>query len=62
MVEIYLHDVNVDNVPSNPKSDFPDTSKVQIFGCNSDGDPVYCEISGFRPWFYVESENLKELL
>lgn len=61
MVEIYLHDINVDNVPSNPKFDFPDRTNVQIFGSDADGNPVYCEIRGFKPWFYLEGANLKEL-
>ena len=55
MIEIYLHDISIENVPSNPKSTFPDLSKIQIYGANVDGHPVLVNIDNFRPWLYLQA-------
>ena len=65
MEEIYFHDIVVDNRSSNPKSDFPDNTFIQIFGCKSDGTPVFVEVKNFKTWFYLEpeeDEDPKELI
>jgi len=60
--EVYFHDILVDNRSSNPKSDFPDKTYVQIFGCNESGVPVFVEVKNFKTWFYIESDtNLDSL-
>ena len=57
MVELYLHDIEIKNVSSNPKSDFPDTSEVRLYCCDGNGEPVYVKVQGFRTWFFLEAPD-----
>ena len=64
-MEIYFHDVVIQNRPSNPKFDFPDKTFIQIFGSKSDGTPVFVEVKNFKTWFFLEpreDEDPKELI
>ena len=64
-MEIYFHDVIIENNSSNPQSDFPDKTFIQIFGSKSDGTPVFVEVKNFKTWFFLEpqeDEDPKELI
>lgn len=54
---IYLHDIEVKNISTNPQSDFPDTSEVRIYGCDVQGEPVLVRVKDFRPWFFIETKD-----
>ncbi len=54
-MDLYLHDINVENRNPSPKSTgFKSHTYVHIFAVDSSGDPVFVEAKNFRPWMYVE--------
>lgn len=58
-MELYLHDLKVDNRPSKPKDNFPNLTVLQAFCADSSGSPVYVEFTGFLPWMYVQADDLE---
>ena len=53
-MDLYLHDIKVDNRSPKPNGGFKSHSFVQIFAVDEQGQPVYVEVNKFRPWMYVE--------
>lgn len=52
-MDLYLHDIKLEH--RNPRGKgFATHSYVNIFSVDSSGSPVYVEVSGFRPWMYLE--------
>ena len=58
-MELYLHDLKLDNRPSNAGDSFPNLSILQAFCADTSGTPVYVEFTEFWPWMYVQIDDLE---
>lgn len=53
-MDLYLHDIKVDNRHPTKTSGFPTHTYVHIFAVDPSGEPVFVEVKNFRPWMYAE--------
>ncbi|CAM9677998.1 unnamed protein product [Sphacelaria rigidula] len=53
-MELYLHDIKIENRNPTKPTGFDSHTYVHIFAVDSTGDPVFVEVKDFRPWMYAE--------